>query len=366
MKYEEIFNHPLLLLPKAIPAKMGFRTFITEKLNEYLELLNTIDGEEFIVSGLNKPKRKKTIISIQGRFIKGILKVIDHYYDGKPAEAYKSFESTMNTRLKRNKNLLNMKFFDEFETFYRIRMKSENFSFTKAEMFHIPFELRGMVSTQRYSIPGFPSLYLSKTLYAAWEELRRPKASDFQAIRLTSRRPISYLDLTPPDWGEDNSSKNAYRYLMAWPLMLCCSIKVKNYENTFKPEYIVSQLLLQWVRNNDEVSGIKFNSSHIKYPSIKTRGDLYNLVLPVRENKDKGYCDHLLSLFHVTEPTSWQLLEFATGGTSFMYSEKELDYINKKIPGGVELIRGRKYPYSYSTLGMLEYYLDGLDASRIQ
>ena len=49
-------------------------------------------------------------------------------------------------------------------TLYRIRKGS--FDKTKdGEMFHIPFEKRHLVDSQRYSIPGYPILYLAGSFF---------------------------------------------------------------------------------------------------------------------------------------------------------------------------------------------------------
>ena len=43
------------------------------------------------------------------------------------------------------------------------------------EMFHIKYELRGKVQTQRCSFPGLPCLYLGCSSYVCWLELNRPQ-----------------------------------------------------------------------------------------------------------------------------------------------------------------------------------------------
>lgn len=232
------------------------------------------------------------------------------------------------------------------------------------EMFHIPFELRGKVIAHRYSIPGFPSLYLGKTLYVAWEELNRPRLDSFQTVMLKSIKPIQFLDLTAIDWGEDNLNSKAYKYLMTWPLIAACSLKVKDYSNPFKAEYIIPQLLLQWIRENQDLDGIKYNSTHIDTGILNSTGELFNLVLPVKENKDEGYCKQLSSIFEMTETISWQLLECAIGGEKFD-DEPGAEEVNRKIPT-IEIIKGRKYPYSYSALGSMEFYLDGMPTKKIE
>src|SRR5690606_36080601 len=108
-------------------------------------------------------------------------------------------------------------------------------------------------------------------------------------------------------------------FFMLFPLIACCSVKVKNPEDTFKPEYIIPQLLLQWVRNNDRIDGIKYKSTHLTPELYKQEGELSNLVIPVKSNQAKGYCKHSKSLFEMTEVVSWQLHEYALGGQFFSF-----------------------------------------------
>lgn len=363
MTYQDIFKDDHLLLPKAIPKSKTYRSFLYELFDKYLEILNSVTPKKFKVSGLTTPTNISNISNIQKQFITGLKETVDLYLDGQPAKAYTKFSDTIEFRTGKYKGILNLGEFNINETFYRIRKKEENFALSSLEMFHIPFESRGKVSTQRYSIPGFPSLYLSKTLYVAWEELSRPRLDNFQAVMLKNIKPIQFLDLTPSNWGKDNLNNKAYKYLMTWPLIAACSIKVKQPTDTFKPEYIIPQLLLQWIRENKELDGIKYNSSHVETGKLKSKGQFYNLVLPVKESKDEGYCNLLANTFEITETISWQLMEYAIGGQTFIGDDGNT--INEKIPT-IEIIKGRKYPYSYSALGNMESYLDGMPTKKIE
>ena len=74
---------------------------------------------------------------------------------------------------------------------------------------------------------------------------------------------------------------------MTWPLIASCSIQVNDYTDNFKPEYIIPQFLLQWARDNKEIDGIRYSSTHIERNSLQGHSGLSNLVLPVKENKEK-------------------------------------------------------------------------------
>jgi hypothetical protein len=364
MKFEDVFHNELLTLPKSVPESKSFFEYVKELLHNYILLLESVKQKKQKIEGLKKEINLDNVIPIQKEFVDGLINTLQIYYDGKPAQAYENFSKTIKSRTRKYKELLNTNYFAENESFYRIRTRDENFPFNSNEMFHIPFELRGIVTTQRYSIPGFPSLYLGKTLYIAWEELQRPRLESFQAVRLKSMKRIKYLDLTANEWGDNNLNKLAYKYLMTWPLIAVCSIKVKTHKNTFKEEYIVPQLLLQWVRNNKDIDAVKYNSTHIENRQLKCAGGLYNIVLPVKEIKDKGYCSHLVELFETTETISKQLVDLSTGGGVFLYNTSEIKLIDSKMPY-IEIIKGQKSPYSQSVLGSLEYKLDLMKTKKI-
>ena len=138
--------------------------------------------------------------------------------------------------------------------YYRTRNCSkENAPTTPCGMFHTPYELRGLVGTARYSVPGFPSLYLTRNLYTAWEESRRANINNLYAARLQLQRPLSLMDLRLHRSFEHIQPENLpymlVGYLRTIPLIIACSLKVKRDNDTFKPEYILPQLILHAVIN---------------------------------------------------------------------------------------------------------------------
>ncbi len=59
------------------------------------------------------------------------------------------------------------------DSLYRVRCSDSELSERK-DMFHIPFHLRHLVGTQRYSIAGLPCLYLGTSIYVCWQEMGKP------------------------------------------------------------------------------------------------------------------------------------------------------------------------------------------------
>ncbi|HSZ24282.1 MAG TPA: hypothetical protein VK766_01115, partial [Cytophagaceae bacterium] len=287
-----------------------------------------------------------------GNLIEGIKKSIDLYLGGYPFDAYSElktsfdmsiFSHLMDGVLPIDSNL------------YRLRKEKGAYSLTQKELFHIPFNEIIKVSTQRYSIPGFPSLYVSNSVYVAWEELGRPTPDQVQACLLKNIKPITFFDLTTDIYLGDLtlSPEELWRSLMVWPLIASCSIKVLSRDAAFKPEYIIPQLILQIVRKEDKWDGVRFSSTRIDLTKMKkAKGRFYNFVLPVKENKNYGYCEKLNKLFEMTQVIPWQIADvFAKSRGTFIGStDKSILYEITSI----ELIPGKPSAYKYSIFGTLE------------
>lgn len=365
MKFDKIINSNVLKMPfNQENEKMTFVDYVTIKFGEYIELLSELDSDD--IENLKTKTTKDVIINNQTKFIKGLNETILLYYDGYPEAAYKLLKKTLEDRIQKYKNLLNIGTYKEFTDFYRIRKLNDNNHLKPESFFHIPFELRGKVSNQRFSIPGFPSLYIGKTVYICWEELLRPNINEFYSVRLRSQSAIKYIDLAPPYLETNLYLSRYYKYLMTWPLIFLCSIRVKNTDDVFKPEYIVPQLLLQWVRENKNIDGIRYWSTHVDQDPTNFNGEFYNIVLPVKDNKNYGLCDSLCKKFQITEIVSWQLHEFALGGfNAINLTNNPQDKIIDSKMEYLELISGMKYKYSYSVFGKIEKYLSVLNLKKI-
>jgi hypothetical protein len=363
MTLRELLRDPFLQTPKAITYRSDFFDYVSDSLDKFNDKVDSLDDDEHldIIGVKYNPSFIKEIINI---LVDGLKQCIALYLDGKINEAYIQLNNTM-THERKNFYLNIKQFnFDKQTNFYRIRKQRENILFTPNEMFHIPYESRGIVQNQRFSINGFPSLYLSSNLYTCWEELHRPDLNDFQAIRFRNKVELSVLDLAPQPIPR-TLTKEHYRYLLTWPIIFACGIKVRNKNDVFKPEYIIPQLLLQWVRQNDEIDCIRYYSTNVDRYNSASKGDFSNYVFPVKNNEKKGYCSELKGLFRHTEPISWQTYQMATGGQNFIFLEKELLSIDKKI-SNLEIIKNRPYPYSYSILGKMEHFLDNMSLEDIK
>lgn len=353
MNISNLMSDKFFSLPKYRPEGQDFKTYVTEMLDEFMKMLNELVKAHEYFDDL-PDYSLETIIKRQKYLIKQIKNALNYYYEGKPASALNSLKRGLKSENKNFEYLMYQKKLPPETSFYRIRKHKENFPLPAYNFFHIPFELRGKVKTQRYSIPGFPSLYLGTTIYVCWEELGRPNINDFQVVRLKNVETINVLNLVPPT-EEYITPYRRYCYMMLWPLIFSSSIKVNNQDDTFKPEYIIPQLLLQWVRNKEDIDGILYQTTHIDLHQTKSKGEFHNIVLPVKENKTNGLCQKLKSKFEITAATSIQLNELIFGNLIDGGTTDELN-VNENIQM-LEIINGQVLPYSYSKLGNMESIL---------
>lgn len=194
--------------------------------------------------------------------------------------------------------------------------------------------------------------------------MRRPDISEIQAVRLQNRRELRVLDLTTDDYNRksgDDINWEVSSKLRTWPLIAACSVKVREANDTFKPEYIIPQLLLQWI-NQNSLDGIRYSSTHINSAERIHEAKLYNLVIPVKSFKlYEGYCEKLLNLFDSTEVLPMQVLSFATTSNHFYGQSSVSIEVNPDILT-LELVRGREEMYWGTSFGELEHALKGFGA----
>ncbi|MFH7010520.1 hypothetical protein ACHRV5_01540 [Flavobacterium sp. FlaQc-52] len=333
-----------------------FPDFLKVKFDEYIafyrkELLANVDETIPFEGGL-----PNVIISKIESFSSGLLETINNYYEGNILEATSTFNRTMDEIFFHDINALNT--LDINTSFYRAR-KNENRMFKKEDLFHIKFELRHIVSTNRYSVPGFPALYLGDCTYTCWEEFGQHKLRDLFFSRFINTKELKIIQiekiedlLEKLEGGNENQNiLNILSYFVLFPLTIACSIKVQFPFANFKPEYIIPQLLLQYISKNPKIDGLKFPSTRIDYSKLsQIKG--YNYVFPVKTVAKTGFCKVLSKTFHCTEPTSLELEEIINNPIGISHSSGPI-HDGREI----ELINGIKSKYSRTSFGKIEYRL---------
>lgn len=386
LEYLDFLSHKTVDLPIQQKDNDFFPELIHKLLDQYQEKL-------FKLPYLSKNYKLKT-----RKLSKYIEKSLEAYYSGQPSKAYGALKVGLDAV--KDKILQANSFRDMIpNTLYRMRV-GFNKSYKRSEMFHIPFDKRGLATTQRYSIPGLPCLYLGGSIYVCWEELKRPDLNSVHGSKYQfseeykEKVNILYFGLTPKMFAHEISQEYKYRayikkknkrvlkdkdvedlkilletYMILWPIICSCSIKVKNTNDTFKPEYIIPQLLLQWVSNRSEFHGICYfsvNTLHNKENYVLNQ----NIVIPVKSVKKEGYCSSLISMFRLTESAPWQI-----------FNLNSIPFVKKKIESNSKLILEKKdiLPrgemiigispldsiYSKTQFGMYEEFLDSYELASV-
>ncbi|MDU9694073.1 hypothetical protein O0Q50_23095 [Priestia aryabhattai] len=320
--YEEFLEtHLLDKLPLNYDSKnKGFKDCLIEELVEYKKTVKS--------SGILDLDQKAKLHTL----IDGISEALNCYYLGETSKAYKEFRRGVNA-IKSELLVLSNETV-ESQKLYRIRLSEDADSnmLSCEEMFHIPFEKRHLVSTQRFSIPGLPAIYLGSSLYVCWEELGRPNFKNIKASLYKYQKQLdnkiinlglSFSELREACNRQEKKRENNSifgendifsTYCLVWPLIAACSVKVKEKKAAFKAEYIIPQLLSQYVAlEKDQFVGIGYLSvsgAHYK----ETNQELFcNYFFPVRTSKEKGHCRKLINTFQLTKGVPWQIFEIYKG-----------------------------------------------------
>ena len=105
-----------------------------------------------------------------------LIRAVNHYLNGFPAKAYVSFERAMVLLMKNPLRIYQKSVMEQFDVpgnrhrkdeelnLFRVVSVQDNKPYTRTRVFHTPYTMRSKVSTSRYSIAGYPSLYLGTTL----------------------------------------------------------------------------------------------------------------------------------------------------------------------------------------------------------
>ena len=262
-----------------------------------------------------------------------ILKAVMDYESGKVEQSYEELKGLWD--IQEVWDALKIKE-PQKRTFYRARESSKPIG-TKEAMFHVPFELRYRVATARFSMPGYPCLYLTKHIYTAWEEYGRAPIERMYYSRVFAPKALKLIDLrlrrTFSNGKEAKTEISSYLHVI--PLIIACSLRVSQPDAQYKYEYIIPQMLLHILieeiskhandgqnKNNnlaesesskavscfakDGFDGIMYSSTkadplYWKPTSVNTDC----IVIPVRKISNIGYCEQLAAGFQLTKPLAF-------------------------------------------------------------
>lgn len=291
---DEIFT-----LPKIRDCKEYFPEYVNTYLKKYINFLSE-----------NKVKNK--IIDTINEYTKDIYACLIEYYCGQHNSSIYFLKKAINYI-----NLADICHIIDEDVFYRARKPNDTKTkLSNSQMFHVPFEKRYLVSTQRYSYPGLPCLYLSSSYKMCCDELKNwDNKLNIALIEKNRFKKISVLDLYFFEKFnfEILTTEEFEKFVLTWPLIACCSFAYENTENMqFRPDYIIPQLLLEYIIDinadnaingiNDQVYGIKYHSvlkPFFDNSKVNISNTHINYVFPSLSNQLHGHCSILQNFFEV-------------------------------------------------------------------
>ena len=218
-------------------------------------------------------------------------------------------------------------------SFYKGRVGVQ--AFTRQDMLHIPFDDKGKIGNQRFSVSGIPCLYLSTTSWGTWIELNSPENGRFQvsAYKLPDNLKIlnlciqqNFIDGLGTLFDEKERG-TILTCLELFPLVIATSFRVKEENRVFHSEYVISQQIMQ-VCSDLGMSGVAYLSKRVidseAYPQA------VNLALMMPENFKYRYWSRANEV-SLTEPVRMSdfLLRAEYKEKSLMYKS----YVNEIYKG---------------------------------
>lgn len=261
------------------------------------------------------------------RICNSLQKILSVYLEGYPSTAFQLFEKMIDeSGLNKDLLKLNILKISKNKPFFRTQKNYDatppadgtyGWSTTTSvkDVFHAPFNKRKRIGTNRFSIPGYPCLYISDDLLTSYKECTQYKDGALNAVCFRNNRPLYIADITPIEQelikvaqtgaGDFGLTAQLLTYTKIFPIVAACHMKVDYrpaYENEvqFKIEYIVPQLLLQWFQKNAGlyIDGLKYLSCTSASTSSRTP---HNYILATNFKKGNVYCPKLSALLSGTD-----------------------------------------------------------------
>ena len=265
---EDIYNNISSLY--TLDKDIEYYPAVREKLRELKEILRYYNADAEIINTVD-------------RFRKTLLQILREYYKGNIALSLTKMINQINAICKEDKDAVNdindCNVFDGDKSdipFFRARLDADEDGFTAKDMGVIPFCLRDKATTGRFSMPGFPCLYLGNTSYVCWLEMGKPAEFRFNVSPVLLDRTQKLFDLTVSFgylFERDNKGNRMLSkditigFIKRIMLSICSFFRVKEQNRQFKSEYIIPQLIMMACKKCG-LDGIAYISSKISNPGL--------------------------------------------------------------------------------------------------
>lgn len=275
--------------------------------------LNILYGESICI----KLNEKMDLIESLCEDIVGIYLLYDEGQQAKASiRAFNCFDSVKSDLMMRYTGAWRK------EWYFRIRSFNDEspYSLVRKELYHVPYEKKEICSTERYSLPGYPCLYLATQAELCWYECKKPEkfsiakfdipqdindtmhVIDFSEKMIPLAHSFYCWRINEKDKGEIEKIENYLcKFLVTYPLRAACSL-IASYDSNvaFKEEYVIPQLLMQWINSNTDFDGIKYETVS-EYDETHSFGGA-NIVFVSKGFDEEGYAKNMRHRVKVATP----------------------------------------------------------------
>ena len=252
---------------------------------------------------------------------KVVERVIAFLFEGEPAAAYSELEKFLLNNDAHYTLLLPQLPLIKEMVYYRIRTgleTEEKEPMKQKDLFHVPFHKRHKIASMRYSIPGYPILYVAGSLKMAYQATVKNN-DDFTYIKIKGKNDLNFVDLSFPIEGNPKNS-DLYSLFIFFPLVVACSMSVAHKKDVYKPEYAFPQLLTQIVKKNTCFDGISYVPPEIDDCYAVNELRSHDFAIIVRGGVERsGYDSDLASKYLMTKP-----LTFMENDCSYQYRKNNI------------------------------------------
>jgi len=318
MNIRDFFNSPVMALPRD-RTDPDYEHFLRLMFKNYLATVDALDVNCHICQRIQIRKGE-----IQ-QLVRWICGSVRHYLEGLPAKAYKQLEhgidyvshsQTIDSQVTLSVGN------DAIRSLYRMIPNVTN-PIDKNRLFHCPFNDRHKVKRHRYGIPGFPCLYLGGSLEVCQRE-SRVEDKDLPSVAVGEfelRSPVKLLNFgyrpsglamiaggssLRPKGANSDLEKMLIDYAICWPLLAAASIIVMHDRAPFVHEYIIPQMILQWIMLNKDCDGIRFFSTRWNPDPLVIR-ETANYVFPAKPPPNAAcFSQPLINKFAFTDVLMWR------------------------------------------------------------
>lgn len=284
----------------------GLLEYYEEFFLRYRQYLDDIDDNTWTFVNLamsafiehhRRLKVAFNLVNEYDRVTDGIIRSLRAYLNGLPNVAYNSLEEVF---VEKNRHLLNTLPQIQYQgALYRVR--GERNLTKQQELFHTPFEQRNCCGSYRYSVLGYPSLYLAGSLATSLAECRIDN-NDYSAACFTSVEPLCCADLSLPYY--DLSFWERYSLVLFYPLIFACGLKVKDEKKPFKPEYVIPQILFQLISEKSNLMGVSYTSTRMEHVDFRNHKQRNFVLIVPSADQSHGQSKELAEKLTCTIPIS--------------------------------------------------------------